>query len=260
MFRHPASVIFHLPDFWARQVLRYKYVGCWNAFPINSTALFVHVPKCGGTTLAEALYGHQINHFSAKVLALSDQERFRNSFSFAILRDPVERFLSAIRHCVSGPRASEADRRIGMELGHLGTEPLEIAEELSKLSRLKFYRLCGRLTVFVPQYHWVSNGTQILVNQVYGLRSGRRFDRLGSLNMSKDDVEKGYGVDRRVSDWIRSMYQRDVTLYERFCEEEMFDDARDVLDVLASHSQDDDEQGRAPRRVCSAETSVGHCS
>jgi hypothetical protein len=58
-------------------------------------ALFVHVPKNAGTTIASALYGSWIGHRTALFCQASDPAFFRRSTRFAVLRDPVDRFISA---------------------------------------------------------------------------------------------------------------------------------------------------------------------
>ena len=58
-------------------------------------ALFVHVPKNAGTTIATALYGSWIGHRTALFSRTLDPTFFSQSTRFAVLRDPVDRFTSA---------------------------------------------------------------------------------------------------------------------------------------------------------------------
>lgn len=57
--------------------------------------LFIHVPKNGGTSVATALYGSMIGHWTARFYQSVDPDLFALSNPFATLRDPVERFVSA---------------------------------------------------------------------------------------------------------------------------------------------------------------------
>ena len=61
----------------------------------NRTILFIHVPKTSGVSIATALYGHRTWHASALFYRSSGLTTLETMESFAILRDPVERFLSA---------------------------------------------------------------------------------------------------------------------------------------------------------------------
>jgi hypothetical protein len=57
--------------------------------------LFIHVPRAGGTSLAHALYGGPINHYSIRYFRTINPRFCENRVSFAVLRDPYERFKSA---------------------------------------------------------------------------------------------------------------------------------------------------------------------
>lgn len=60
--------------------------------------IFVHVPKNAGTSIGRSLfgpYGARLAHYTARFYRNLDPVFFFESPSFAILRDPVDRFLSA---------------------------------------------------------------------------------------------------------------------------------------------------------------------
>lgn len=58
----------------------------------STGTIFIHIPKCAGTSVSETLYGEDPWHFSIKHYS----ERAITSYvSFAIVRDPVDRFYSS---------------------------------------------------------------------------------------------------------------------------------------------------------------------
>jgi len=64
--------------------------------------LFVHIPKTAGMSISAALYGNQIKHASIRFYRHVDPVLLDEAFSFAVLRDPAERFLSAYRYACAG--------------------------------------------------------------------------------------------------------------------------------------------------------------
>ncbi|MBR0558804.1 sulfotransferase family 2 domain-containing protein [Neokomagataea anthophila] len=62
---------------------------------LKSGVLFVHVPKNGGTSICDQLYGGIMMHESIRYYQHVAPDMVRILPSFAIWRDPVERFISA---------------------------------------------------------------------------------------------------------------------------------------------------------------------
>jgi len=70
----------------------------------NSNILFIHIPKCAGTSFSKALYGKQILHTTAKQYKKYFPKSFDKLFKFTIIRSPIDRALSAynfIKSCGS---------------------------------------------------------------------------------------------------------------------------------------------------------------
>lgn len=67
--------------------------------------IFVHVPKAAGSTVSAALYGRSLGHFTATELRDHDAAAFAEIPSFAILRDPIARAVSAWRYVRAGGTA-----------------------------------------------------------------------------------------------------------------------------------------------------------
>lgn len=68
----------------------------------DAGVLFIHVPKNAGMSISNALYGRQIKHRSMRYYGRVAPDIARELPSFAILRDPVDRFLSAYAYARAG--------------------------------------------------------------------------------------------------------------------------------------------------------------
>lgn len=65
--------------------------------------VFVHVPRVAGTSIVRALYGQGcIHHHSMRYFAALDPAFARDADSFALLRDPFDRFASAFAFVRAG--------------------------------------------------------------------------------------------------------------------------------------------------------------
>lgn len=83
----------------------------WNSLPENTRisldilrryprwkregVLFIHVPKAAGVSVNQAIYGRPLGHFYAKDIKRICPKIFINTFSFSVVRNPVNRLYSA---------------------------------------------------------------------------------------------------------------------------------------------------------------------
>ncbi len=67
----------------------------------DSGLLFIHVPKNAGTSICDRLYGAQMKHCSIRYYAKAAPDLLALP-SFALVRDPIDRFLSAFRYARTG--------------------------------------------------------------------------------------------------------------------------------------------------------------
>lgn len=95
--------------------------------------LFIHIPKNAGTNISKQIYGRYIGHRTAAWYLAADEEMFMGKASFAVCRDPYDRFISAFNFVFNGGTqdvlGSQKARR------HLRTFPsiLEFAEHYARL-------------------------------------------------------------------------------------------------------------------------------
>jgi hypothetical protein len=92
--------IFYLEDIFdtaCRRWPRLMRAFWWRIDPrlLAHKLLFIHVPRAGGTSVAHALYGGPINHYSIRYFRTIHPRFCERAVSFALLRDPFDRFKSA---------------------------------------------------------------------------------------------------------------------------------------------------------------------
>lgn len=69
----------------------------------DKNIVFIHVPKAAGTSINSALYGvPQTSHLKAKDFKRYNPDVFNNAYSFAVLRNPWDRLISAYEFARSG--------------------------------------------------------------------------------------------------------------------------------------------------------------
>jgi hypothetical protein len=68
----------------------------------NAEILFVHIPKTGGTSISRVLYRRNLPHYTARFWHGTFGRTVAGLPSFAVIRHPVERLVSAYKMAVSG--------------------------------------------------------------------------------------------------------------------------------------------------------------
>jgi hypothetical protein len=143
--------------------------------------LFIHVPKTGGTSVARALYGTAgIGHRTIReVRDELGREPADALFSFAVVRDPVDRLASAFRYLKAGG-SNALDAAFGARvLGELPTLEALILDWLTpRASRAQVH--------FRPQADFVCDGGAVAVDRVV------RYGRLGE-GYARVRAETGVG-------------------------------------------------------------------
>lgn len=118
----------------------------------ESDLLFVHIPKCGGKSVQKALYGlDQDEGFGHATIdfyrALLGPARFRRMEKLAVVRDPVERCLSAFRFSQAGGFGLPRDRALQERLDGLDFDSFVTGPVLADLVQSD--------VVFRPQHFFV---------------------------------------------------------------------------------------------------------
>lgn len=221
--RHPGSV--YRGVLWALSYerllkdVRTKPGAAGRLFDEKGVA-FVHIPKAAGTSVSSALYGRVLGHFTWADLYHSHPEGFARWLVFAIVRDPVDRFLSAYDYLVQGAPAetNRAFRRRFMQ-GRPSASAFIDARLRPPRSRTRILAWAH----FRPQSEFVVDAAGTV-----RVRRLIPFDRLGE--MLPDLLPPGAGLPRvnvtqgarttRASlsaddvDLLLEIYQDDVALFQ----------------------------------------------
>lgn len=148
---------------------------------------FIHIPKNAGTSISNAIKKKSITHITASQVLKSDKkEQFLKSFSFCVVRNPFERFLSLYNYARMEKsyyhNNIEPEKAINGK--HLDYELLKNASLQQCVNYLEAGKLKHDLTwnQWEPQYKWVCDETKkILVDKVYNINE---------LNLLKKDLLK----------------------------------------------------------------------
>jgi len=124
--------------------------------------IFVHVPRAAGTSIVRALYGQGcIHHYSMRYFAALDPAFAREADSFALLRDPFDRFASAYTFV----RAGGADDSRLSDVFLRQTDKLKTVDDY-----LSFLEERGPLDldfVMRPQSWFVTDGDTAVVKDLF---------------------------------------------------------------------------------------------
>jgi hypothetical protein len=179
-------------------------------------ALFIHIPKNAGMSISQELYGLQIKHASIRYYARVVPDLVKKLPSFAILRDPVERFLSAYHYGLAGGSRDNAVS-LPYRSTYMGFGSIDDALDHLEGTTTPF----GLDHIFRPQCWYICDADgRIAVNNLAFLEQiarldnilpGIRFDQLPWLNgqAGKKDEMSGSQTNR-----LRRIYPQDFLLVD----------------------------------------------
>ncbi|WP_206436089.1 sulfotransferase family 2 domain-containing protein [Altericroceibacterium xinjiangense] len=181
----------------------------------DAGVLFIHVPKNAGMSICTALYGRQMKHATVRYYAKVAPSLLSEVESVAVIRDPVERFLSAFDYARAG---GSGDNLVSAPFRSLYTSFRSLDDALDHIAQAKSpYRVDH---IFRPQSWYVLDRSGcVAVNRLI------RFDRLGEddvllgaggaglpqVNQRKGSATKATPAQERR---IRNLYRRDASLFE----------------------------------------------
>lgn len=206
-----------------RPMIRSYYGNIWNELPAEAKALFIHIPKCAGTSITHVLYGNNIGHRPAVLYLAADSLRFHSIPSFAVIRNPYDRFCSIFNHNKCPMYNSEKDI---LEEGFYSRfrNPCEFAHALGSDKGLKnafMSHIHAR-----PQVEWIKVENKIAVNYLFlyeKLQNLQNFLnylsedqslQLPHANASGRTSPWNAELDERARGIIYNLYKEDFKLWE----------------------------------------------
>lgn len=212
-----------LPIYLAKKLARLNYGNIWTEIPSNATALFIHIPKCAGTSVSHVIYGKEIIHRPAYLYSLIGNTENQEIPSFAIIRNPFERFCSIFFHFKHATRASSNDKAINSKLISKFDSPSELCKHLSqdKSDRITFFKQ----PVAKPQSYWIVYKKKLMVDklllmsdmpkvQEYLSKIGKKDVELPLKNKSNDVLYEPLMTPELVA-FVNKWYEEDVLLWEK---------------------------------------------
>jgi len=141
--------------------------------------LFIHIPKNAGTNISKQIYGRYIGHRTAAWYLAADEQMFMNKASFAVCRDPYERFISAFNFIFSGGTQDVLGSEKARSHLHSFPSIMEFAEHYASLpvEKIESVDPC-----FHCQYRYVVDNNQgQIVDKVFHLEdvAGKSFQFAG---------------------------------------------------------------------------------
>jgi len=199
------------------QWLDENYGICFPKYFSQKKVIFIHVPKSAGTSVAQALYGRSVTHHTADFFRECNPKKFDEYFSFAIVRNPLDRLVSAYEYAKSGGTSrvpiSNPEK---YQVREFSTFKKFVMEWLPTQKKLDF--------VFRPQYEFVfDNAGNQLVDVIFDMENIRDVEEslrknaeieieISKTNSSKHKSYKSY-YDAETLKAVKSFYAKDFEAF-----------------------------------------------
>jgi len=182
----------------------------------GANVIFVHVPKVAGTSISHSLYGRSLGHIRAKDIIRYGPRNIQEIYSFAFVRNPWDRAVSAYHFAKSG-----GSNIAGMTNAHLYKHD-DFSDFSSFCLWLSKQNLSELDPVFRSQSDFVTNDEGEVIVDFLGklefLDSDlKRFNLATGLNLSVEkmnrsdrDVYQNYYSSKSLIDLIGEIYKEDV--------------------------------------------------
>lgn len=214
------------PLWFVEAAVKRYYENPWESLPEEPRALLIHIPKCAGTSISHALNQKVMGHRSVVLYIAWDPQRFRSTPSFAVVRNPYDRFCSIFHQYRKSPwggQAEESFRRFCLALD----SPSDLAHILARDKRIR-----SRFMSLVharPQVDWIMVEGKVAVNRLFlfeeldkmevALRESLNDQAISLPITNTSSREKAWQaeLDQRAKAIVEDLYAEDVKLWKTMC-------------------------------------------
>jgi hypothetical protein len=135
--------------------------------------LFIHIPKCAGTSVATLFGRPSYDHFPAYAFQFTDERRFQSATRFAVVREPAERLVSILLHFRGSMFATSREREMSKMLAISEDNIDRLVQRLATdraFGKYLFGETRPGLAGFnVSQTDWLYWKGRLLVDRVYAM-------------------------------------------------------------------------------------------
>ena len=181
---------------WEVRKYHYKYL-----YPKDK--IFIHIPKTGGISYYKSKYNFSLGHFSIR--EFQQNTKLYNKNYFAIIRDPVERFISAVSHMKNN--GSSKSKFKDTNLRNL-LHRLQVDEIISYFE-VNYSKLNDFDPIFREQSYYLTNYKPVKSLILYDFKN---FQFKQKLNYSKS--LKKIILNDKLKKKIYQLYDNDFKLYK----------------------------------------------
>lgn len=185
--------------------------------------LFIHVPKCAGSSFLNSYLGYQLGHTSASDYFYRDPVFFQEAFVFSFVRHPITRFISAYFFLQSTNLWKSYVPDIREKINSQFSSIDELARSISVDSEIY------QLPWFRSQHSFLEVEGRLAVNKLFKTESfdeslsliksetGATFQNVESVNKSSKntkDYQQLLSIEAIKN--LEEIYDRDLTLFGYF--------------------------------------------
>ncbi|WP_161626835.1 sulfotransferase family 2 domain-containing protein [Desulfospira joergensenii] len=159
----------------------------------SQSLIFVHVPKAAGTSVSRSLFNRSVGHLPAHYLKKVDPNLWNSAYSFAVVREPLDRLISAYLFLKNGGTTDvQVTEKNYYRSKAFETFPTFVTYWLTK----HFFEIQKYDYVLWPQHQFVCDKFgDILVDKIFRIENFTEFEKV---MMKKKKIKGPLPITNRI--------------------------------------------------------------